>query len=323
MKWTTLTAAVVALGLNSVANAGMYTPPCKPQNVTIPCERTGWHLLAEGLYLEPSNDDIEYAEVITTDPRTRHAMKLNHRFGFRIEAGYQFDAGNDLTANWTHFDRKFNDFLDASSLPQQFSDTVDVHSRVDIELVQLELGQHFDVGNNGDLRIHFDAQYLKLDTFLMIERISAQGTLPPTVAHNKYISDFNGIGPRAGADWMYHLPNGFDFVARAAGSVLVGERKSEWRRSVLLPIGSAWQPFVDRHTRRTIIPTLEGRCGLRWTHLADAMAVSVEAGYHAMGIFQAVHFLGGNPNVDAPLRPEQNVSNYGHQGPYANIVINV
>jgi opacity protein-like surface antigen len=326
MKRTILAAAVLAMGISSVATAGMYTP-CTSHPVTIPCEKRGWHLLVEGLYIQPTNDDLEYFEDRDgVTPYTRYAVRPKHRFGFRVEGGYHFDSGSDLTLNYMHFDKTYHDYYLGSDQSVDV-ETADAHAKFDVDIVNLEFGQHYDVGDNGDLRLHFGAQYGQLDTHLMISQeryINEEGSLilQEPFEHGKYLSKFTGVGPRAGIDWYYHLPHGFDIVSRAAGSILIGEFKNEWRRTTSTQQSPGWIPFIERNTRRSLIPTAEGKAGLRWTYLGQNMAVMLEGGWHVMGIFQSIHHLGGNPNVNLlPPRPQQNISNYGHQGLYFNVSV--
>jgi hypothetical protein len=92
--------ALLALGIGAGAQAATYekVPPvaeCAGENVTVPCEQQGWHVGAQYIYVQPTGDQL-YSNL---NSQSRWAS------GFRVESGYHFGTGSDVTANWIYFSK--------------------------------------------------------------------------------------------------------------------------------------------------------------------------------------------------------------------------
>lgn len=306
-KLKLLSAAILALG-STVAFAGSYS--CTSQNVTIPCDTNGWHVLVEGAYIQPANDDLEFRRDNSNGtPFRQYAVEPDHKFGWRIEGGWHYDNGRDITVSWSRFDHSFTD----SSVDASGGNRWHGEADFEVDVFNLEFGQMFNVGDNADMRLHFGGQYVSLDHFLKYEGFNSAGS--PLFNGYKYPSEFDGFGPRAGIDWFYHLTHGFQLVSHAAMSLLVGDIDSKLleRQS---PPGEAWTPYVSKYSRRTIVPHLEARVAVRYNHKMDQGMLSVEGGWHFAGIYQSIH----HTLNDFPTRPIQNISNYTNHGPFLNVM---
>lgn len=276
--------ALIALGVAGAAAAGGFTPApaCTNHPVTIPCERTAWDVGFTAYWARPTNENLgsDQALVSGIDNYRVHA-RPGYKFGFGLEGSYHWSTGNDLVLSWTRFHKSYD------RTESNTAKAVNVWNKADFDAVNLEFGQHIDVGPNYDLRLHFGGQYMRLDHDVFVRNATTVAALSTSYTEGRWYSEFDGVGPRAGVDMMYNISNGFGVVARASASLLVGDNKATY-------ITATHSGDTARHyngSRRTVVAGLNGRVGLSYTHMMSQGSVSVEGGYAVMNYMAPVQHV--------------------------------
>jgi hypothetical protein len=244
--------ALLALGIGSSAQAATYekVPPvaeCVGENVTVPCEQRGWHVGAQYVYVQPTGDQL-YTDL---NSQSRWAS------GFRLEGGYHFGTGNDITANWIYFskasrrnvvpfnnplliadDGNINALLGDAFGPGPFLSAERVEST--FNAVNLEFGQLAYWGERVSTRFHAGLQYVSIKRERSHYNSAVAGTGETTTplfqipvridAANSsslyFEQKFNGIGPRLGLDAYYTFgESNFSLVGKGAVSVLAADTR--------------------------------------------------------------------------------------------------
>lgn len=291
-----------------LANAGSFA--CSPQDVTIPCMTSGWSVHFEWDYIAPSNDDLEFLrEDFGPPPHPQHGVIPGERSGFDLGINYFYDKGRDLALNWFHFNRVYDGNFRRVASPDLI---LDAAAKFDIDAVNLELGQLFEVGERSQLRVFFGAHLVNIANHAMTLYESQQQA---SSGGAKSISTFDGVGPVFGVNWDHHLktPHQLHFIARVATALLVGDLSTEVKSKQTFE-SPEWEPFIAKAKRRVIVPHIDIRLALRLPQLMAFSSghVAVEGGWRFFGYFQAVHFTEDSRG----LRASQFISNFTGQGPF-------
>lgn len=275
MKKTTL--AILALG-SSVCFAGTMGPVCEPVNVVVPCATTAWDIGGQALYLKSSySANSAYAGLLLVDGvQVRNEFDVDWGWGFKLEASYHFNTGNDLNVNWYHFNRTSTNNL-VATVPVAPGVVTDLAFTSSLEpkwdAVNFELGQHAYFGEFKDIRFHGGFQYLRLAHDI-------QTFVPLTGQTFGITSDYKGFGPRIGSDFAYNLGNGLAMYANGAAALLVGD--SKLNGSLLLTGG-----VPVSATKLTVVPEMEAKTGLKYNYAMAQGLLTVDAGYMWVNYFNA------------------------------------
>jgi hypothetical protein len=260
-----IAAALLALGIGSGAHAATYekvapVAECVGENVTVPCEQRGWHVGAQYMYVQPTGDQL-YSDL---NSQSRWAS------GFRLEAGYHFGTGNDITANWVYFSKAsrrnvvpFNNPLLANNrfiggTPASFAQlygpgpfVVAERVKSTFNAVNLEFGQMAYWGERVSTRFYVGLQYasIKRDRthldFAIDGFVPQQGIFSERRAFNSASVDFeqkfDGIGPRVGLDTYYTFgDSNLSLVGKAAAAVLAADTRIRNGHGRALNIREIW-----------------------------------------------------------------------------------
>lgn len=203
----------------------------------------------------------------------------------------------------------------------------------------LVFGQKFNVGQRVQLHPFMGLRYARIDIEQKfnetLEAFPNDGDFGGNV-DGKADSTFSGIGPRFGSDAGITLGRGFSLRGRLGLSALVGSQQytvaynqnAIYRNAFNLPPTSHESTkTLDDGSVTRIIPEIDGRLGLNYTyHFASTTALGFEAGWQATDYLQAV----SNTSTTNTSRddfgvepPHYEYSNFGLQGPYARIQLDV
>lgn len=321
LKSKKVNAALLSL-VSSIGFAGTMGPVCTPGNVSLPCERQAWDFGARALYLKPSySNSLAYLGTRffeTADGNNINGYVKNApdwSWGFQIEGAYYFNTGNDINLNWYHLvSQNTTAHADATfgftNRRSMFTDTVSVSPEWDA--VNLEFGQHIDLGAFKSLRIHGGAQYARIKTDKTHTLRPAAVTPVGGIAgdYNSEELKYSGFGPRVGADLSYGWNGGLSVYANAAVDVLVGSSKY---KATLGNTQLVTQTETHSAGNTTIVPEIEAKLGLNYMHLLPQGTVTLDVGYMWLNYFQSQPLM----LINANQVPSD--SSFSLQGPYAGI----
>ncbi len=332
--------AVLALGVTGVASAAMYMPPAAAgctvgNNVTVPCEKKGWSFAADALYVQTNNVGAVTSNVtgsVAVDPTTGDfdptgsavndsvgSLSPDWNWGFQLAAAYYFGTGNDVNINWTHFVHGYDETTTASSgvlLGDYISDalatgvaTNQITTRVDNDFnsVNFEFGQLVHFGEHVDTRFHGGLQWAQIDESLTQTGVNTGNTLANDT--NVIDSDFDGIGPRFGADTAYNFGNGFSVFGNVAAGILVGSINTSQTETFTNAEGTVVGVGTSSSdTGNTVVPEAEAKLGVRFTKALAQGDLSAEVGYMAVNYWDAQNITDYNDVGDS------NEENFGYNG---------
>ena len=316
VKYKKLAVAILALS-SSAAFSGTMGPVCSPENITIPCAQSAWDFGVQALYLKTSYSDVlswtganQTGAFTLGAPTTVNFVENNSRWnwGFKLEAGYHFNTGNDVNLNWYHLGHKtntstFNRSQDAFTIFDDTTHTISIKPEWDA--VNLELGQRIDLASIKNIRVHGGVQYARIKTISSGTGtgIVAGTTLFPTATDTTFNNiSYNGFGPRIGADLSYGFSmQGLSIYSNLATALLTGTSKfsQQYSDSLGTTVGISG-------SKNMVVPELEGKLGLKYAFNMAQGDLSVDLGYLWINYFNAQTI-------------ETAESNFSIQGPYLGL----
>lgn len=312
--------AVMVLSASGLANAAMYAPEpaptCSPGDVTIPCEAKAWDIGIQALYLKQiatANGAYYLGDVNNDGFDTYNELDRDWGWGFRLEGSYHFGPGNDVSVNWTHYDRS-TDQTFAYGNPPVYNpltyiplDGFRVEHNSRLEQVNMVFGQHVDVGMNKNMRYYAGLQYALIRTEDTVRTTAFDPVFQVNQHYSRNIArKFSGLGPHVGTDYAYDFGNGFSFTANAAASLLFGTSKN-YLTNFITPLAPGIVLASTRASHKMIVPEVEAKLGANYAHAMSNGTLTLEAGYQVMNYFNAV-----------TLTPAAGVTttDFGLHGPY-------
>jgi len=252
--------AALVLGFSGAASAAMYAPApapaCSAGNVTVPCEGTAWDLGIDYLHIKNREN------VLSTFFLNGNTHDADYGSGFRLEGSYHWGTGNDFNVNWSHVSKTSQS---TGVIAAGVTDELD--SKLDV--VNLEVGQHIDVGENWNIRVHGGVQYARLRNDLDVDITDA---VPVEEMRVK------GWGPRAGVDAQYDFGNGFGLFANGAVAILNAEQDT----TLLVQLNNGIT--IDQNLTVT---STDARIGAMYTHAMAQGDLTIRGGYQVNNFINA------------------------------------
>ncbi len=256
--------AALVLGFSGAASAAMYAPAaapaCSAGNVTVPCEGNAYDFGADLLYLRAEDSVVSshnYSD-------TYNSVRGKRGYGFRVEGSYHFGTGNDLNVNWSRFSKSQTGVFYPTAATDRFKAKLDV--------VNIELGQHIDVGEMWDIRAHMGLQHANVRN-VVDDNIS-------DTTDGDHTWKVAGWGPRAGFDSMYDFGNGFGVFGNLGVSMLQAKATFDTETA------------ADAREFHSVVTHVDTRLGVMYTHAMAQGDLMVHAGY------QANNFINAGQNIN-------------------------
>lgn len=339
----TIHLALIAAGFTLSASAFAFDGSI----VKVPASNDHFFVGLEGLYLQASdtNGDLDYSNTntVTAGPTTFHnninSIDPSHQWAWRIIAGYEYGAANDITLSYLHARPSDDDSVSVTSPAaiknpnDPFTGVIDYTSAsgdVDYELdqVDLTLGQKINPLRCITLHPFGGLRYARITRDLDTTFNLPSSSFVETASDN---SKFTGIGPIAGLDASFDVGNGFKIVGRVDAAVLIGTIDESFSASAVTR-GTVVDlaKNVDVDSTRRVVPVIDARLGAAYTYdMGNESDFTVELGWQASAYHDAVDKvsigndgglqanLAGGGTFDTPVR---NTSSLGLNGPYLNFV---
>ena len=228
----------LSIAISGTAIAGELGPvqTCAAGDVSVPCAAKGWDIGIQALYLKSA---LSRDRTIVDTAAGFREVDNDWGWGYKLEGSYHFNTGNDLSLNWTHYQKtsNFTDFVGVV-VPLQTSLSYNLQNKNEFNQVNLIMGQHADFGLLKDIRFYGGLQYASINSdFTRNYELTPPVRFSGLTGVKEYTnSDFNGVGPTFGADFAYELNNNFSVTADSSGSILYGTARAR-RGFVFAPTG--------------------------------------------------------------------------------------
>jgi hypothetical protein len=295
------------------------TPASSSDVVTFPVFQSGAEVNFTALLLRPTANNLNYtiynkALPLLTPSWQEEELKPSYNFAFNLGARYQFQAGYDLSLGWTHLNSTTNTAVTAPNSQYfvgpdftigPFAGTIrsaagSVNFKYDV--VNLDAGRYVDFGSRVQMRF-----FGGLSTGFLREKLQRtfNGVIPSgppyqnpgayTAAYSN-LSDFSGVGPRAGMSAAYDFAYGFGLLGEAAASVLIGNvhttmdafTTSAYLQANGVPNGLG-QSITNKNSTR-VVPGFDAKLGVNYKHaFAHNTLFIIEGGYESAVYIKAIN----------------------------------
>lgn len=359
---TNVSLLLLGLGLAcGSAYAGAVAEPMPVSNdinVTAPDQSGMWSFGGTAVLMQPTNKAFTYAQVSGLDVNGNvinsdidyTSVDPSYHWWFGADITYAFPGnGRDVTLAYEGLHGTDTDHTSvpgplgtspvlASTLSGIPYLTAEGETDTRYDAGDLVFGQKFDVSSRIRLHPFIGLRYAHINTEDTgtygggSNTIPGRGVIFPTstssTGYGILENTFNGVGPRFGSDAQINLGQGFSVRGRLGLSALVGTRSVE--NSGLVNFYDATNAFVgvtnvDKHndSETQVIPEIDGRLGLNYTYAFDSsMALGFEAGWQVTNYFDVIADQYGPPLTTAQHQYQDN-SNFGLQGPYARLQLDI
>lgn len=323
MKRFSIGLAAVGLTASLGAYAALPTDAA-PFQVNIPNIAPGFEFSATGLYLRPSDSNLDYAVVVNATTTVLSnpsydvkAVDPTYNWGFGLMIGYVFpNSGNDARLAWTHLNTSDSSNIDITGYNNitttvqliaplwstggtsgtAFDSEYDQASgNVDYkyDAIDLDAGQFVNFGTRLQVRLFGGLRYAHLKKELS-SYIDDSTNVDIQYLNQYSESTYDGIGPRFGVDTSYHLGHCFGFVGHIAAAMLVGTVKTDTTittpettvsgSTVVFASNNVTTLNADDVTR--VVPGVDAKIGLDWSYpFGNDSVFSAELGY------QVTHYV--------------------------------
>lgn len=335
-----LSLALALLGLSSTAAYAGGIDYQEP-------EESGVFIIGlEALYVRPHGSDFVYGLQYTTDATNNvlgRSLQVDpdYQFGYHVDVAYAMAGdGPDISLGYTHLctdDHENKGGISAASFGNNngFIGNLSfggdnglvvngvgagvVRAKTDYDYVDVDLllGKEFVLQNRYHFHPFAGVRYADIDSKDRAVYSLNSGTVGTAEIHNT----FDGVGPRAGVDAAMEIANGFSFVARAAGSAVIGN--FDWKmiavnsgQSTVTGQGSNTFKNSDEHL---IVPEADYRLGINYTHeFSPETSFGLELGW------TTVHYFDVRDKSNSRLtNTVGSMSDWGFQGPYLRVQANI
>lgn len=261
--------------------------------------KTAPHLRSKGIfttfdvfYWRAQEDGLDFAlraEIGSTkDELEIQDIKFKWAPGFRLGAGYLFGQHDewDIYFNWTwyrnkaHGDARTTDTTTRQFFPAWFPQFLGRYAnrasgkwKLNYDTIDVELGRDYFISKAIAARPYISVRgaivdqdyHAKYDGFFLLPGNNAS-TFSNTAF--KAENDYWGVGPRIGADLLFHANDQFGVFGKLSTSLLYGKFEVREHVHTLAPGNGVMLPVpfmvnIDKHFYR-LRPEIEAALGIQW-----------------------------------------------------------
>lgn len=334
---------------SSLAGHGYYIPK---NLVYVPCYNGGFSFGLAALYLRASNPHLDYAVVspLLDRPEANEFGLAEFRssnpqfdWGYSINVGYMFPStATEVRLTYTRLNIDDDVHLgrddDSEIINIQGGDVdlvsdTDLNNKVsfDYQTLDLDLAQSINIGCSfklryfgglrfADLDNDFDTNFVQGPSPFLIDRVLEVRT------HQS--SNYQGLGPRFGAEGNYHMGWGVGLVGQVATSVLIGDIDSKYdQRDNFTLDALVINRLRNSHTpnEARVVPNFDARLGLDYHYQFcnySRTRLCVEAGYQVIHYFNSLDRFASNAPEERTWPGHQTLDT-SFDGPYVGVQIKV
>jgi len=311
MKKLSLALAMLGLG-STIAYAGGidYQEPDDAGVFTIG---------AEALYVRPTDGNFVYGIQGTSSSTQVVGRTLSNnpdfQWGYHLDIAYATPGdGPDISLGYT--DLNTEDKQTRAALIGD-ADTARIKTTYDYTDIDLLIGKEFVLQNRYHFHPFAGLRYADIDS----KDRAAYSKDSDIIAAGEVRNETTGVGPRAGVDAAVELSNGFSLVGRAAGSVLYSGFDWKFNGATASEGSVTKTAYLKNSDQHITVPEVDYRLGVNYMHeFSPETSFGVEIGWTAV---QYSNVLNRNGNVDSAQLGDQNLSDWGFQGPYLRLQANI
>ena len=252
----------------------------------------GLQIYSEAIFLKPRSDlMMDFARV---DPGNTFlstggdiaALEYRQSTAWRVNARYRFAKSPwELGASYTRLGsddtattlKPTNGFLFSTlTAPRGGSASADsaiATAKIDYTVLDLDAGYHIQPSKNVDLKLIAGLRVANVGQNMAA--VYTGGSFDPIPGTFVASQQFQGLGPRVGAEGRVALGKGFSVYGRGSGSLLFGDQESD--------LVETFQgvPVADfKVKRKQTVPVIDAAIGLDWSaKLGQSGKFTVGVGY--------------------------------------------
>jgi hypothetical protein len=292
-----------------------------------------WSFGIEGFYAQSTAPQFQYAQINSnTTPSNISNEKVDNSYhsGFEADATYHFaDSDRDVTLAYMHLDMEDGNtasIVGNETLVDPFGLIPGRRDRVDqikgstdnlYNAADFVFGQHMHVGQVLDIHPFGGIRYADLNSRDNSTYYNDATDPDPIEATAQITSHFQGLGPRAGVDATFHINPAISFVGTIGSSLEVGYDNA----TTVLQINGDSPTTSKLNKAWYIVPEMDAKIGVDYQHSFNAMtSFNVQLGYQVVNYFNAVE---EDYNDISTVNSENNRENFGFQGPYLRLQLNL
>lgn len=280
-----ITAVIFGLAASSFAVAGTMGAVCTPGNVMVPCEAKQWSFGMDALYLQTVTSGARaYGATL---PNQFVELNDDWDWGFRAEAAYKYNTGNDVSVSWLHYSNTDQQAgVLVPSLPLGFPSVVETASSENrIDQVNAVAGQQVIANEANSMRFYAGLQYANIQHYINHDYAATVPQLGLVSADIYDNADFKGVGPVIGMNYQYLLSPQFSVVADGSTALLYGATR--------LSTGAVLDPFhlviaPGYNSKKITVPAFEAKLGVNYAHNMAQGSLNLQGGYRVVDYFNVL-----------------------------------
>ena len=286
----------------------------------------------EAIFLRPSTNQLHYATVDNLAANSVGSggvqeVEYDYEAGLRAALGYRFpNTGVNVILRYTGLDANASDsvMVPAGShtlrptlwhpAGRDNADAASATSQIELDVLDIEAGYNFVVGDTLDMRTFGGLRYASLDqTFDVIYT----GDEFSTGISNSSV-DMSVYGVRGGFEGIWEAGHGFSIFGMGAASLLAGEIEADLRQN---DVGGDGLLVDISRNLSVIVPVLEAAIGAGWEWDSEnGWVFRLRGGYEFQNWFNVVEVI---EFVDdgSDGRLVDNASDLGFDGFFARVEV--